>query len=130
MGNNKKIRIGCASAFWGDTSTAANQLVQKGDLNYLIFDFLAEVSMSILAAAKIKNPKMGYAADFVDQVKPLLAKIKEKNIKVISNAGGINPNSCKVALENQAEKLGVKLNIAVVEGDNLTSKIATLKKKT
>ena len=78
MGNNKKIRIGCASAFWGDTSTAANQLVQKGDLNYLIFDFLAEVSMSILAAAKIKNPKMGYATDFVDQVKPLLAKIKEK----------------------------------------------------
>ena len=129
MGNNKKIRIGCASAFWGDTSTAANQLVQKGDLIYLIFDFLAEVSMSILAAAKIKNPKMGYAADFVDQVKPLLAKIKEKNIKVISNAGGINPNSCKVALENQAEKLGVKLNIAVVEGDNLTSKIATLKKE-
>ncbi len=129
MDNKKKIRIGCASAFWGDTSTAAKQLVQKGDLDYLVFDFLAEVSMSILAAAKIKNPKLGYATDFVDQIEPLLVNIKEKNIKIISNAGGINPNACKVILENQAKKLGIKLNIAVINGDNLTSKISILKKE-
>ena len=129
MNNNKKIRIGCASGFWGDTSTAAKQLVQKGNLDYLVFDFLAEVSMSILAAAKIKNPKMGYATDFLDQIVPLLVSIKEKNIKIISNAGGINPKACKANLEDQAQKLGVKLKIAVISGDNLTSKLSMLKKK-
>ena len=129
MDNKKKIRIGCASAFWGDTSTAAKQLVQKGNLDYLIFDFLAEVSMSILAAAKIKNPGLGYATDFVDQIKPLLENIKEKNIKIISNAGGINPNACKAALEKELKKLGIKLNIAVISGDNLTPQISKLKKE-
>ena len=111
----KKIRIGCASGFWGDTSTAAKQLVEKGNLDYLVFDFLSEVTMSILARAKLKNPKMGYAIDFIDQLKPVLRNIKKKKIKVISNAGGINPHACKHTLQEEAEKLDLKLNIAVVE---------------
>ena len=120
--NPKKIKIGCASAFWGDTSSAARQLVEKGDIDYLVSDFLAEMTMSILAGSKKNNPKMGYATDFIDQLSPLLATIKSKNIKVISNAGGVNLNSCKEALEEIAHSLGIALNIAIIAGDDLMSK--------
>ena len=123
----KKIRIGCASGFWGDTSTAAKQLVEEGNLDYLVFDFLSEVTMSILARAKLKNPKLGYAIDFIDQLKPVLRNIKKKKIKVISNAGGINPHSCKHTLQKEAEKLDLKLNIAVIEGDDILSELPSLK---
>ncbi len=126
MQENKKIRIGCASGFWGDTSTAAKQLVNKANLNYLVFDFLSEVTMSILARAKSKNPEMGYAPDFVHQVKPVLQKIKHQNIKVITNAGGINPIACKSVLQNESEKLGIQLNIAIIEGDDILSKLTKL----
>ena len=118
----KKVRIGCASAFWGDTSTAAKQLVEKGEIDYLVFDFLAEVTMSILAGAKLKNPDMGYATDFVKQVSPLLKDIKEKKITVISNAGGLNPNACRSILAREAEKLGINLKIAVISGDDLSDR--------
>ena len=104
MKNNQKIRIGCASAFWGDTSTAAKQLVDKGDLDYLVFDFLAEVTMSILARAKLKDSDKGFAGDFLTQVEPLLPTIKQKGIKILTNAGGINPTSCRTMLEKAAKK--------------------------
>ena len=128
MLNNKKVRIGCASAFWGDTNTAAKQLVQDDNIDYLVFDFLSEVTMSILAGAKMKNNDMGYAPDFVRQLSPLLNQIKKKKIKIISNAGGINPDSCRLALLKEADKKGIKINIAVVYGDNLIDKVETLKK--
>ena len=126
MDNDKKVKIGCASAFWGDTTTAAKQLVEKGDINYLVFDFLAEVTMSILAGAKNKNKDMGYATDFVKQLAPLLDQIKKKNIKVISNAGGINLNDCRNALVDEAEKAKIDLKIAIVTGDDLMKKLPKL----
>ena len=125
--NDKSIRIGCASAFWGDTSSAAYQLINKGNLNYLVFDFLAEVTMSILARAKMKNPDMGYTPDFINQIAPHLTEIKKKNIKVISNAGGINLEACRDALKIEAEKLDIDLKIILVRGDNIIDRNQDLK---
>jgi len=123
-----RIRIGGASGFWGDTASAAPQLVEHGDIQFLVFDYLAEVTMSIMAAQKSKDPQAGYATDFVHiTMKSLLPRLKEKGIRVVSNAGGVNPQACREALARVAESLGIPLKIGVVLGDDLSARVDELR---
>lgn len=128
--DERVVKIGCASGFWGDTNTAAFQLVHLTDINYLVFDYLSEITMSIMAKAKMVESKHGYALDFVSRVMaPLLKKIAEKKIKVISNAGGVNPLACRDALQKIIKEYGLDLKVAVVLGDDLLAQHEQLKQQ-
>jgi len=95
----KIINIGCAAGAWGDSSLATAQLLDIEKLDYLIYEALAEVTMAILSRAKMKNPKTGYAIDFVDPIlKTHLAEIRRQGIRVVTNAGGINPQAAAKSL--------------------------------
>ncbi|MES2974115.1 MAG: acyclic terpene utilization AtuA family protein [Pseudomonadota bacterium] len=116
----RPLRIGCATGFWGDSEAGAAQLVKQGSIDYLVFDFLAEITMSLLARARAKTPEAGYAPDFVRIVASLAGELKARGIKVVSNAGGVNPRACGEELARQLAALGIDLKIAVIEGDDLS----------
>ncbi len=125
--SEKIVKIGGASGFWGDSALGAPQLV-AADIDYLVFDYLAELTMSILVNAKTKDPALGYATDFVDvAMKSVLKDVVAKGIKVVSNAGGMNPRACAAALQKLCDEQGVTLKIAVVEGDDVLERIPALR---
>jgi len=118
--SERTIRIGCASGFYGDSQLAATQLVRQGEIDYLVFDYLAEITMAILGRAKAKNDQLGFAVDFVSvAMQEVLADCAAKGIKVIANAGGVNVPACIRALEALCAEQQLSLNIAGVYGDDL-----------
>lgn len=125
---DKIVRIGGASGFWGDSAVAAPQLVNSGQIDYLVFDYLAELTMSILAGARLKKPELGYATDFVTvAMRQVLKDVVARGIRVVSNAGGVNPQGCADALAALAAELGVDVKIAVVLGDDVMPQVASLR---
>ena len=123
----RTIRIGSCPGFWGDSLDGARQLVEQGRIDYLVGDYLAEITMSLLARAKLKDPEQGYTPDFVAAVTPLLAQIAHQGIRVVVNAGGLNPEGCRAALARAADAAGVTLKIAVVEGDDLMPQLDSIR---
>ncbi len=129
MSNDKIIRIGGASGFWGESDMAVPQLLKAAEngsgLDYIVFDYLAEITMSIMARARAKNPDLGYATDFVSAViKPNIGAIAKQGIKLISNAGGTNPVACAAAVREVIAEAGLDIKVAVVTGDDLTARAA------
>uniref|UniRef100_A0A3Q0SAB5 Si:ch73-132f6.5 n=1 Tax=Amphilophus citrinellus TaxID=61819 RepID=A0A3Q0SAB5_AMPCI len=119
-GRREPVRVGCASGFWGDTATSVPQLIYSGKLDFLVFDYLSEITMSLLTAAKTKMPNLGYAPDFVQvALAPFINDIHRKGIRVVTNAGGVNPLACAEAIQEVTKKAGLELKVAVVTGDDL-----------
>jgi hypothetical protein len=124
----KIVRIGGACAGWGDGMLAVPQLIQGGNLDYMIFDFLAEFFMPVYGRMRAQNPNMGYAFDFPGGlIAPHIREIAKRGIKLVTNAGGVNPAACAAAFERMAAEAGVKLKVAYTAGDDLIDRAAELK---
>lgn len=123
----ESIRIASGQGFWGDLPNAPIDQVKNGPIDYLVMDYLAEVTMSIMQKQKIRNSDYGYARDFVDVVSKVLPDIAERGIKVISNAGGVNPEACKEKILEAIDEQGYEnIKVAVVDGDDILDRIDEL----
>ena len=98
------VRVAAGQGFWGDDLDAPRRQVEGGPIDYLMLDYLAEVTMSILQKQKERDPSLGYARDFVGAVESVLPAVVDRGVKVIANAGGVNPPSCAAAVKAAAEK--------------------------
>ncbi len=128
MSKSRTIRVAAGQGFWGDWLEAPVRQVRGGPIDYLVLDYLAEVTMSILQKQRSRDPNAGYARDFVTQMERILPEVAEKGIRVISNAGGVNPRACAAAVRAAADKLGLgdKIRIGLISGDDLMERLDTL----
>ena len=117
------IRIANGQGFWGDSLEAPVEQVRRGPIDYLTLDYLAEVTMSILQKQRSRDPKAGYARDFVDMIARVLPDLKARRIRVIANAGGVNPTACKDAILDVAKRQGVSIKVATVAGDDIMDRL-------
>jgi hypothetical protein len=122
------VRVAAGQGFWGDWLEAPRRQVEGGQVDYLMLDYLAEVTMSILQKQKERDPKMGYARDFIGAMESVLAAVVERGVRVIANAGGVNPVACAEAVRALAKSKGVggKVKIGVVTGDDLLPRLDEL----
>jgi len=118
---SKQIVIANCGGFWGDDPTAAGRQVRGGPIDYLVMDYLAEVTMAILHKQMARNPELGFAGDFLTQLRDVLVDCVDNNITIISNAGGVNPHGCRIAVEALADELGVadQVRVGVITGDDI-----------
>ena len=122
-----KILVANGQGFWGDSILGPIRLVNEGPLDYLTLDYLAEVTMSIMQKLKSRNPEMGYATDFVEMVRRVLPQCREKGIKIVANAGGVNPQACRRAVAEVIRELGMSgIRIGIVEGDDILDDLKSL----
>lgn len=120
------VRVASGQGFWGDSLEAPRQQVEGGPVDYLMLDYLAEVTMSILQKQKERDPSMGYARDFVGAIESVFDAVSERGVRVIANAGGVNPPACAAAIRTVAQKRGKPLKVGVVTGDDLLPRIDDL----
>jgi hypothetical protein len=125
---DRLVRVAAGQGFWGDWLEAPVRQVQGGPIDYLMMDYLAEVTMSIMQKQKSRDPRFGYARDFVPLMERILPDIVAKGIKVTSNAGGVNPRACAEAVRDVARKLGLagRVRIALVSGDDILPRLDEL----
>ena len=124
----ERIRIASGQGFWGDLLSAPYDQVTRGEIEYLVMDYLAEVTMSILQKQRRKNPSLGYARDLVPLMEQLLPLLVKKDIRVITNGGGVNPLACRDAIFAAAAKIGISgLSIGVVLGDDILGRLGDLR---
>jgi Acyclic terpene utilisation family protein AtuA len=124
--NRKTVRVGAGQGFWGDWLEAPLRQVEGGPLDYLMMDYLAEVTMSIMQKQKSRDPSLGYARDFVPLMERLLPQLEPRNVRVVTNAGGVNPRSCAGKVVEAARRLGCPTRVAIVTGDDLLPRLDQL----
>lgn len=124
----KTVRIANGQAFWGDSASAPVNQVRGGQIDYLTLDYLAEITMSILRKQADRNPALGYATDFVELIDEILPEIVQKGVKVVANAGGVNPAGCRDAIAEVVRKQGFggKVKVAIIEGDDILDRIGEI----
>ena len=127
MGDDGTVRIANGQGFWGDSMLGPVRLLREGPLDYLTLDYLAEVTMSILQKLRARDPRAGYATDFVRLIDRVAPEMVEKRVKVIANAAGVNPHACREALLAVLARHGLKgVRIGVVEGDDVLASLDDL----
>lgn len=117
------IRIANGQGFWGDSLEAPVEQVRRGPIDYLTLDYLAEITMSILQKQRSRDPRAGYARDFVEMIARVLPDLVERRVSVIANAGGVNPAACRDAVLEVARREGIEVKIATVAGDDIMPRL-------